>query len=528
MRTFEIGRRGTLALGTLAALPAGAQAPSTALTIGVGAPVTSIDPHFFNASFNSAVASHIFDRLTERTPDARLVPGLAENWRVISETVWEFRLRQGVRWHDGRAFTADDVAFTIERAPRVPNSPGGFGVYLRAIARVEVVDDHTLRLHTTRPHPILPSDLAFIPIVARHAATGATTEDFNSGRAAIGTGPYRFVSFRAGDRIELVRNDAYWAGPQPWSRVSYRMITNDSARLAAVIAGDVDVIDQVPSADLARVRREGRVALAEALGARLIFLGPDFSRRENPVFTTDNDGRPLAVNPLLDLRVRRALSLAIDRAALSERVMEGTARPAGQWLPAGPPGHNPDVPPPPYEPDTARRLLAEAGFPQGFRITVHTPNDRYPNDARTVQAIAQMWTRIGVRTEVAPLPWATFPGRAARQEFAMHLIGWGSSAGDPIGALMNVVGTFDRARFLGAVNHHRYSNPSLDALVERALATMEDAPREAMLREAVRIAAEDVAVIPLYNLVNVWATRSSLRITPRLDERTLAMDVRPA
>lgn len=431
MSATLIGRRGTLAIGALAALPAAAQAPAgTVLSIAVGAPVTSIDPHFFNASFNGAVASHIFDRLTERSADARLVAGLAESWRAISDTVWEFRLRAGVRWHDGRPLTADDVVFTIGRAPNVPNSPGGFGVYLRAIQRVEVVDDLTIRFHSARPHPILPSDLAFIPIIARRAATGAATEDFNSGRAAIGTGPYRLVSFRAGDRIELVRNDTYWGAAEPWSRVNYRMITNDSARLAAVLAGDVDVIDQVPSADITRVRREGRVELAEALGARLIFLGPDFSRREAPAFTTDNDGRPLAINPLLDLRVRRALSLAIDRAALAERVMEGTARAAGQWLPAGPPGHNTEVPPPPHEPETARRLLAEAGLPQGFRITLHTPNDRYPNDARTAQAIAQMWTRVGVRTEVAPLPWAVFPGRAARQEFAVHLIGWGSSAGD--------------------------------------------------------------------------------------------------
>ncbi|MBP0465438.1 ABC transporter substrate-binding protein [Roseomonas sp. PWR1] len=526
MSAFAFGRRAALALPALAAKPAWPQ--DAALTIGVGAPVTSIDPHFFNASFNSAVASHIFDRLTERTPDARLVPGLAESWRAVSDTVWEFRLRDGMRWHDGRPFTADDVAFTIERAPRVPNSPGGFGVYLRAITRTEVVDARTIRLHSARPHPIMPSDLAFIPIIARHAATGATTEDFNSGRAAIGTGPYRFVSFRAGDRIELARNDAYWGGAQPWARVHYRMITNDSARLAAVLAGDVDVIDQVPSADIARVRREGRVTLAETLGARLIFLAPDFSRREAPAFITDAEGRPLAQNPLLDLRVRQALSAAIDRAALAERVMEGTARAAGQWLPAGPPGHNPEVPPPLYDPDAARRLLFEAGYPQGFRITLHTPNDRYPNDARTAQAVAQMWTRVGVRTDVAPVPWASFPGRAARQEFAMHLIGWGSSAGDPIGALMNVVGSFDRSRSLGAVNHHRYANPALDAHVERALATMDDAARNALLREAVRMAADDVAVIPLYNLVNAWAARRGLTVAPRLDERTLAMDVRPA
>ena len=517
------------ALITAAATPAWAQAPSgPTLTIGIGAPVTSMDPHFFNASFNSAIASHVFDRLTERTADARLVPGLAESWRLVSDTVWEFKLRAGVTWHDGRPFTADDVAFTIGRAPNVPNAPGGFAIYLRAIQRVEVVDPLTLRFHTERPHPSMPSDMSFIAIIARHAATGAATEDFNSGKATIGTGPYRFVSFRAGDRIELTRNDAYWRGPQPWARVSTRMITNDSARLAALLAGDVDVIDQVPSADLGRLRREARVTIAEAPSLRLIFLAPDFSRLENPVFVTDHEGRPLPTNPLRDVRVRRALSIAIDREALATRVMEGTARPAGQWLPPGIFSHNPAVPPPAHDPEAARRLLAEAGFPQGFRLTLHTPNDRYPNDSRTCQAVAQMWTRIGIRTEVVAMPWAAFPARAARQEFAMHLIGWGSSAADSFGALMSVVGSFSRERRLGTFNHHRYSNPAMDALVERALTTTDDATREAMLRDAVRMAADDVAVIPLYNLVNVWAVRSGLRMEARMDERTLAMAVRPA
>jgi peptide/nickel transport system substrate-binding protein len=526
---LDMSRRGLIAAGAVGALPAMAQSPAgPALTIGIGAPVTSMDPHFFNASFNSAIASHIFDRLTERTADARLIPGLAESWRLVSDTVWEFKLRAGVTWHDGKPFTADDVAFTIERAPNVPNAPGGFGIYLRAIQRVEILDPLTLRLHTERPHPAMPSDLSFIAIIARHAATGAATEDFNAGRATIGTGPYRFVSFRAGDRIELVRNDAYWRGPQPWARVSTRMITNDSARLAALLAGDVDVIDQVPSADLARLRREARVAIAEAPSLRLIFLAPDFSRRDNPVFVADNDGRALPTNPLQDVRVRRALSIAIDREALAARVMEGTARPAGQWLPPGAFSYNPQVPPPAHDPEAARRLLTEAGFPQGFRLTLHTPNDRYPNDSRTCQAVAQMWTRVGIRTEVVALPWAAFPARAARQEFAMHLIGWGSSAADSFGALMSVIGTFSRERRLGTFNHHRYSNPAMDSLVERALVTTDDATREGMLRDAVRMAAEDVAVIPLYNLVNVWATRASLRMEARMDERTLAMAVRPA
>ena len=177
MSIAPLGRRAALALAGLPAIHGAgmAQAPAgPVLTIGVGAPITSIDPHFFNATFNSAIASHIFDRLTHRAPDSSLRPGLAESWRPISDTVWEFRLRPGVTWHDGRPLTTDDVAFTIGRAPNVPNSPGGFGVYLRAITRAEVVDAQTIRLHSARPHPMMPSDMSFIAIIARHASRSAT------------------------------------------------------------------------------------------------------------------------------------------------------------------------------------------------------------------------------------------------------------------------------------------------------------------------------------------------------------------
>ncbi|GGG36488.1 ABC transporter substrate-binding protein [Caldovatus sediminis] len=516
-----------VAAGIAGGAPAAAQ-QGAALSIGIGGSVTSLDPHFYNASPNNSLSMHIFDRLVERDPQARPYPGLAAEWRVIEPTVWEFRLRPGVKWHDGRDFTADDVAFTIARAPNVPNSPGGFGGYLRAIARVEVVDPLTIRFHTHRPHALLPTELANIAIVSRHAGEGATTEDYNAGRAAIGTGRYRLVSYRPGDRTEMARNDAWWGGPEPWARVSYRFIGNDGARTAALLAGDVDVIDQVPSTDLPRLRRDPRVSVFDIQGLRVIFLGADLSRDGAVPFLTDNDGRPIPRNPFQDIRVRRALSIAIDRRALAERVMEGTAHPSGQWLPAGAFGHNPDVRPPPYDPEAARRLLAEAGFPDGFRLTLHSPNDRYPNDAKTAQAVAQMWTRIGVRTQVEALPWASFAARSARQEFAMHLIGWGSVTGEASSFLVNILGTWDPRARTGSANRSRYSNPALDALTARAVATFDDERREAMLRGAVRMAVEDEAFIPLYQLVNIWATRRCLRAEPRVDERTLAASIRPA
>ncbi|MDI3305559.1 MAG: ABC transporter substrate-binding protein [Acetobacteraceae bacterium] len=516
-------------LGALAvALLAGPPAMAQTLTIGNAAVVTTIDPHYHNLGPNNALGMHIFDRLVERDSRARPHPSLAESYRPISDTVWEFRLRRGVKWHDGRDFTAADVAFTFERVPNVPNSPGGFGGFLRAIARVEVVDPHTIRLHTRQPHPLLPLDLASVSIIARHAAEGASTEDYNSGKAAIGTGPYRLSAYRSGDRVELARSDNYWGEREPWARVTVRFLLNDGARTAALLAGDVDLIEQIPTSDLARLRRDPRLVVTEIPSLRTVFVSPDYSRTGANPLVTDNAGTPLPENPFRDVRVRRALSMAINRDALVERVMEGAGEATAQWLPRGAFGYNPDVKPMPFDPEGAKRLLAEAGFPDGFRMTLATPNDRWPNDARLAQAVAQMWTRIGVRTQVDAMPFTAFVPRRSRQEHAIQIGAWGSSTGEASNYLLSIVATHDRQKLTGPSNMTRHSDPRIDELLARGAATMDDEAREAIWREAVAYYAEHVPMIQLLQYVNTWAHRRGLRHDPRMDERTIAMGIREA
>jgi peptide/nickel transport system substrate-binding protein len=510
-----------------ATLPAAAQRAPDTLVIGSAAAVTTVDPHYHNLGPNNALGQHIFDRLVERDSRARPRPSLAESYRAVSDTVWEFKLRQGVTWHDGRPFTADDVVFTFARVPDVPNSPGGFGGFLRAIARTEVVDAHTLRIHTKQPHPLLPLDLASVSIIARHAAEAAQSEDYNSGKASVGTGPYRLSAYRSGDRVELARNDAYWGEREPWSRVTLRFLLNDGARTAALLAGDVDLIEQIPTTDLARLKREPKLVVTEIASLRTVFLSPDYSRSGATPLVTDNAGTPLPRNPFLDPRVRHALSLAINRDALVERAMDGAAEATAQWLPRGAFGYNPDVRPAPFDPDAARRMLAEAGFPEGFRLTLATPNDRWPNDARLSQAVAQMWTRIGVRTQVDAMPFAAFVPRRTRQEHAMQLGAWGSSTGEASNYLLAVVSTYDRAKLTGASNMTRHSDPVIDDLLARGAATMDDEAREAIWREAVAYYARQEPMIQLLQYVNTWAHRRGLRHDPRMDERTIAMGIRP-
>ncbi len=511
------------------ALAAGFAAPALGqtLTIATGGSITSLDPHFFNASPNNAIAQHIFGRLVDRDAQSRIQPDLAESWRLLSDTEWEFRLRRDVTWHDGRPFTAEDVLFTLQRAPNVPNSPGGYGAILRSVRSASAPDPWTVRITTHEPNPVLLPELGSIFIVSRHAGERATTDDYNAGRAAIGTGPYRVTSHRQGDRTELARNDAHWAGQEPWARVSYRFIPADPARTAALLAGDVDMIDQVAPNDLPRLRREGRVTVSEVQSLRLVHVGPDYSRTGALPFVTDNEGRPLPRNPFLDVRVRRALTVSINREVLAERAMDGLAAPSGQWLPRGTWSHDPATPPPAFDPDGARRLLAEADYPNGFRMTLHTMNDRFPNDARLAQAVAGMWTRVGIQTAVEALPWTTYSARAARQEFSMSMGSWGSTTGEGLSFPKNVLATFDRERRTGSANSRRHSASELDAMIERASTIMDDEARERAIQELVRWSAANVPVIPLLHLNNVWALRRGLTHEPRMDERTLAMGVRP-
>jgi peptide/nickel transport system substrate-binding protein len=508
---------------SLIASPVGAQD----VTIAVGGAFTSLDPHFHNLTPNSALTQHLFDRLLEPDANLRPVAGMAYEWRAVSPTAWEFRLHPNIRFHDGSQFTADDVAFTFSRVPNVPGSPSSYAFFTRPVREVVVVDPLTVRLETSTAAPLIPAMMQGLPMIGRRQGESMSTADYNSGRAAVGTGPYRLVSYTPGDRAILERNASWYGGNVAWNRVTYRFIGNDSARLAALKAGDVDLIDQVPTRDVADLARAPRVQVFSTPSLRNIYLYLDLWREQTP-FVSDNQGRPLPGNPLRDLRVRRALSMAINRAGIVAQVMDGQAAPSGQLLPAGSVGHDPALLPEPYDPDGARRLLAEAGFPQGFSVTLHGPNDRYVNDAQTLQAIAQMWARIGIRTRVEALPSTAFFPRSARDEFSIGLSGWGTGTGEPDSPLANLLATIDRARGRGATNRSHYANPEFDAAVDRALGILDLGEREAAYRAATGIAMRDVAIIPLHHQVNIWAARRGLVYEPRNDERTLAMSLRPA
>lgn len=513
-----------LALFAAAVLGAGT-ATAAEIVIGLKLEPSSIDPHYHNLSPNNATARHIFDRLIHTDEKQRLGPGLAVSWKPINDTTWEFKLRKGVKFHDGTPFTADDVLFTFERAPNVPKSPSSFGLYTKG-KTLKKIDDYTIHIITEKPYPLVPNDVSQINVISKKHGKGATTGDYNSGKAAVGTGPYRFVEWVPGDRLVLERNPEYWGKKAQFDRVVFKPIRSDPARVAALLAGDVDMIDVVPTPDIAKLKENPNVVLSQGVSNRVIYLHLDHERDNSP-FVTGSGGK----NPLKDLRVRKAISKAINRPAIVDRVMEGVAIPAGQLLPEGFFGVSPKLKPELYDPEAAKKLLAEAGYPDGFGLTLHGPNDRYINDAKICQAIAQMLARIGIDTKVETMPKAVYFAKASRggpggtPAFSFILVGWGAGTGEASSPLKSLLHTWDKARGFGASNRGRYSNPEVDKLVEQALATVDDAKREKLLQKATEVAIEDLGIIPLHYQVNTWATRKGLAYTPRTDEATVAMGV---
>ena len=512
-------------LSAALAMTAGA-AGAADLAMGLGGAVSAMDPHYHNVATNNMINRHIFGRLVDQDAQQKLVPDLAESWKAIDDTTWEFKLRKGVKFHDGSDFDAKDVLATLSRIPWVPNTPSSFRIFTGQITETKVVDPYTIQLKTAKPFPLMPVFMAGFAIISDEFER-APTEDFNSGKAAIGTGAYKLKQFVRGDRIELTRFDGYHGKKPDWENVTVKQITNSAARVAALLSGDVQIIDQVPTADFARLKKDKNIAVSSVVSNRVIYLSMDTNRDQTP-FVTAKDGKPLDKNPLKDVRVRKALSMAINRPAIVDRVMEGQAIAAAQFLPDTFFGTSKELKVEKFDANGAKKLLAEAGYPNGFTITLHSPNDRYLNDEKVAQAVAQMLSRIGIQAKVEAIPFATYSPRATKLEFSFMLWGWGSGTGEVSSPLRSLVATYDRDKGYGPSNRGRYSNPKVDELLAAALSTVDDGARGKLLAQASEVAIRDVAVIPLHYNINNWATRAGFSYEPRTDESTLAMGVKRA
>jgi peptide/nickel transport system substrate-binding protein len=517
------------ALAFLAAAGAAdAQPAGKTLTVGISGETTSLYPNWFVTTPNQQIMSHIFNNLVEMDADNKPRPGLAESWRPIDDKTWEFKLRKDVKFHDGTPFTADHVIATFDHSKTIEGVGSSAGAYVRSKTYTKV-DDHTLHISAGKPYPLLPNEMSVLYIYPR----AMSVDDFNAGKGMIGTGAYRFKEWIKGDRLILERNPDYWGEKPEWDRVVFRVITAGPSRVAALLNGDVDVIDYVPTPDVNRLKSDPKVSVASRPGERIFLLQLDSNRDISP-YVFDNDRKPLHPNPLKDWRVRKAMSMAVNRQAIVDRIMDGQAQAAGQIATPGMFGHNAAIAPDGFDPDGAKRLLAAAGYPNGFRLTLHGSNDRYVNDSKVTEALGAMFSRIGIQTEVVTLPRAVyFPrmnngGERGVPEFSAFLVGFGTATGETMSQHWMLVRSEDKANALGHFNYGRYANLRIDAMLDEAIRTLDDAKREAMLKDIGAQYMRDVAILPLYWQVNVWATRKGLTYEPRLMEVTHAMGVRTA
>ncbi len=501
------------AVSLLLAAPAGAQN----LRIGLQAPPSTLDPHWLLNLANTGALRNIYDTLVARDDQMALQPGLAESWRVVDDSTWEFRLRPNVRFHDGSPLTSADVAASFQRVPNVPGNPNPYTIYLAGVTGVEVVDDLTFRIRTNGPQPALPTNLTQIFIVPRAVAPLGNPE-FNSGQAAIGTGPFRVASWQTNAPLVMRRNDQYWGGRAAWETASLVPIPNDTARVAALLAGDVEFINNVPLQDVGRIQSDRRVALFAGPSIYAVNIYPDVARDDAPGI--EAGGR----NPMKDVRVRRAMSLALNREGIARQIMEGFADPTDQPVPPFIFGAIPDRAVPAQDLEAARRLLAEAGWGQGFGLNLFCSPNRTP---RICQAIAAAWTRIGIRTTVEVVPQATFLPRRNRREYGLFVSVFGSLTGETsyqIGSQLHSVGTVPG---LGALNFTGLGAPATDAAIQRARATLDDADRARQLRALVQHMVDESLIIGVGILRSVNAGQAGLTFRARADEEVLAAEIRP-
>jgi peptide/nickel transport system substrate-binding protein len=467
----------------------------------------TFDPHSANNFPTIAANLQVYEPLVDFNSSSEIEPALAVAWQLIDPTTWQFELRQGVRFHDGTSFTSDDVVFSIKRGT---SSTSDFDTAVSPITAVEPVDDHTVRITTATPNPILPEQLNSIPMMSerwaeQHDALLPTAYGGDvdyAERHANGTGPFELVSFVPGVGSEMTKNPEWWGlgqNPHNLDRIVHTVIKDSAQRLAALLDGEIDFLSDPPLADLDQIERTPGLKLARTYETRTIFLGLDQGSPE--LRSSDIKGR----NPFADLRVRQAVYQAIDVETIREKVMSGLAIPTGMIIQPGINGYSPGLDTRlPFDPDAAKGLLAAAGYPDGFAVTLDCPNDRYINDEAICRAAAAMLGAAGIRVSVAARPMREHQPSITSKETDFYMLGFGTTTYDSLYILSYVV------RSDAPYNAANYVNPKVDGLIDAISTAMVTYARDAMIEEVWRTVRDDIVLVPLHQQVIVWAMRDTL------------------
>lgn len=478
----------------------------------------SMDPHSLNESLQLSVTGNVYEGLVGRNKDLSLAPLLATSWRQTSPTVWRFELRKGVQFHDGTPFTADDVLFSFART-QVEGSD--MKSYTNDVKEVRKVNDHTVEIETKAPFPILPDVISLVYIMSKKWSEGNQAsrpvdrrkgvENAASFRAN-GTGPYRLRERQPNVRSVFVRNGNYWGKIEGnVQEVVFTPIGSDATRVAALLSGEVDVMEPVPVQDIERVNGSANARALVGPELRTIFLGMDQKRDELQYSSVKGK------NPFKDKRVRQAFYQAIDIEGIQKTVMRGASKPTALMVGPGINGfdasQNKRLP---YDPEAAKKLLAEAGYPNGFEVTMNCPNDRYVNDARICQTVSANLARIGVKINLAAETKGTYFPKILRRDTSFYMLGWTPGTYDAHNALNALMACPDD-KGTGQFNLGAYCNPKVDQLTRAVQSETDKAKRNAMIKEAFDIHSADIGHLPLHQQSLAWGVSKKVKLVQLAD-----------
>ncbi len=479
----------------------------------------SLDPHALAEAFTLSFLGNVYEGLVRRGKDLSLEPALATKWYTTEPTVWRFELRRDVTFHDGTPFTADDVVFSFQRAG---GTQAGIKGMLAVVKDVRKVDDFTVDLVTPAPDPIMPQAIANWLIMSKSWAekndavqsgnVGEKIENFASTNTN-GTGPFKVTRRVTDNETVLEPYDGWWdKAEHNLTKVIFTPIRADATRVSALESGEVDFVYPVPLQDIPRIEAADGLAVLQGPELRTIFLAMDLDRDE--LLYSSVKGK----NPFKDVRVRRAVYHAINEDAIVKKVMRGAAEPAGLLIGPGINGFNPDLNGRlAFDPEKAKALLAEAGYPDGFEVGLDCPNNRYVNDERICQAIVGMLAKVGITVSLNAMPKTQYFAKLKELDTSFYLLGWTAGTYDAHHPMRFLMHTTDPARKLGSWNFARLSDPELDALIDRIGTEVDQAKRQEMIDRANSMHKEMVGHIPLHQQALAWAAKDTVSLTQRAD-----------
>jgi peptide/nickel transport system substrate-binding protein len=488
-------------------------ASAATLRIGNQGDAQSLDPHSLNESLQLTVVGNVYEPLVTRDRNYKLAPSLATDWKQTSPTVWRFNLRKGVEFHDGTPFTADDVIFSYERAK---GDGSDMKSYVGQIKEIKKIDAHTIDFVLNNPFPILPELFTQWHIMSKKwCETNQATKPVDRRKGienaasfrANGTGPYRVRERQPNVRTTFSRNGNYWGKIDGnVDEVIFNVIGNDSTRVAALLSGEVDVMEPVPVQDVPRIKAAPALQVLQGPELRVIFLGMD-QKRDELLFSSVK-----GKNPFKDKRVRQAFYQAIDIEAIKSRVMRGASTPVATLLAPEIRGYAPDLAKRlPFDVEAAKKLMADAGYGAGFELKMNCPNDRYVNDGEICQAVAANLSRIGVKINLEAETKNNYFPKILRRDTSFYMLGWTPSTVDAHNVLYPIMSTpGDGGR--GQFNLGAYSNARVDELTNLVASETDDKKRNDMIREALKIHQDEVGHLPLHQQAINWAAKKNIKL----------------